>query len=311
MSSILDGVDLRTQLAGANRLELLLFRLNGRQLFGINVFKVQEVIQCPPLTKVPKAHPVVRGIANMRGKTISVMDLSKAIGGRGLHDLNEAFVIVTEYNKVIQGFLVGSVDRIINMNWEEIKSPPKGAAAAGYMTAVTQVDNELVEIIDVEKVMKEVLGDDEIVNPDLIVSRSGDIEQHVLVVDDSAVARRQVTHVLDQLGVGYTECVNGREGLQQLESWIAEGRDLKNWLAAVISDIEMPMMDGYSLTTAVRNSPTLKDLFVILHTSMSGGFNKGMVSKVGANLFLSKYDANELAKAVQQRLIEHGEEVSR
>ena len=308
MSSILDGVDLRTQLAGANRLELLLFRLHGRQLFGINVFKVQEVIQCPPLTRVPKAHSVVRGIANMRGKTITVIDLSRAIGGPGLRDYDNAFVIVTEYNKIVQGFMVGSVDRIINMNWEEIKAPPKGAATGGYMTAVTQVDDQLVEIIDVEKVMKEVLGDDETVNPDVLVDRREDIEQHILVVDDSSVARRQVTHVLDQLGVSHTECANGKEALDQIRAWVAEGRDLKRWLAMVISDIEMPMMDGYSLASAIRNEASLQDLYVILHTSLSGVFNQSMVSKVGANRFLSKYDANELAKVVQERLIEHADE---
>ncbi len=308
MSSILDGVDLRTQLAGANRLELLLFRLTGKQLFGINVFKVQEVIQCPPLTKMPKASPVVRGIANMRGKTLSVMDLSMAIGGPPLGDVSAGFVIVTEYNSAIQGFLVSSVDRIINMNWQEIKPPPKGAAASSYMTAVTEVDKELVEIIDVEKVLAELLGTDELVNPDLIGDNQGDFEQHVLVVDDSVVARRQVTHVLQQLGVNYTECSNGREGLEQLRAWRDEGKNLKSWLALVISDIEMPSMDGYSLSATIRKEPGMEDLYIIMHTSMSGVFNESMVAKVGANQFLSKYDPNELAKAIQARLEAHREE---
>lgn len=305
MSSILDGVDLRTQLAGANRLELLLFRLHGRQLFGINVFKVQEVIQCPPLTKVPRANPVVRGIANMRGKTISVMDLALAIGSRPLPDIKDRFVIVTEYNKAIQGFLVGSVDRIVNMNWEEIKPPPKGAAASSYMTAVTQVDGELVEIIDVEKVMAEVLGKDETVDKSLLADTSETSGQHVLVVDDSLVARHQITRVLEQLGVSYTECQNGRDGLNQLRAWIDEGQEMDRWLAMVISDIEMPIMDGYSLTAAIRKEPGCENLYVILHTSMSGGFNESMTSKVGANKFLSKYDPNQLAKAVTERLRAH------
>ncbi|MCW8950137.1 MAG: chemotaxis protein CheW, partial [Sedimenticola sp.] len=99
MAGILDGVDQRTKLAGHNRLELLLFRLAGRQRFGINVFKVQEVIQCPPLTQLPGSHPVVRGIANMRGKTITVMDLSQSIGGPPLDNIEGRFVIITEYNR--------------------------------------------------------------------------------------------------------------------------------------------------------------------------------------------------------------------
>ena len=126
MAGILDGVDMRTKLAGHNRLELLLFRLGGRQRFGINVFKVQEVIQCPTLTSVPQSHPVVLGIASMRGKTIPIMDLSRAIGAAPVADHRDKFVIVTEYNRNVQGFLVDSVDRIVNMNWGDILPPPKG-----------------------------------------------------------------------------------------------------------------------------------------------------------------------------------------
>lgn len=305
MSSILDGVDQRTQLAGTNRLELLLFRLHGRQLFAINVFKVQEVIQCPPLTKIPKANSVVRGIANMRGKTISVMDLSMAIGGPPLEDTSNRFVIVTEYNKVVQGFLVGTVDRIVNINWEAIKPPPRGASASSYMTAVTEVDKQLVEIIDVEKVMAEIMGTRETVNPSLLQDIHDTSGQHVLVVDDSRVARHQVTTVLEQLGVSYTECNNGREGLDQVRAWIKEGRDLQPWLAMVIIDIEMPFMDGYALTAAIRKERGCENLFVIMHSSLSGVFNESMTSKVGASRFLPKYDPDLLAETIKERLAAH------
>ncbi len=149
MAGILGGVDLRTQLAGHNRLELLLFRLGGRQCYGINVFKVQEVIHCPPLTRGPQVHPVVKGITNMRGNTITIMDLSMAIGGPPLEDYEHKFTIITEYNRCVQGFLVDSVDRIINMNWQDILPPPRGAAEETYMTAVTQTGDELIGIIDV------------------------------------------------------------------------------------------------------------------------------------------------------------------
>lgn len=308
MSSILDGVDQRTQLAGTNRLELLLFRLHGRQLFAINVFKVQEVIQCPPLTRIPKANSVVRGIANMRGKTISVMDLSMAIGGPPLEDTSNRFVIVTEYNKVVQGFLVGTVDRIVNINWEAIKPPPKGASASSYMTAVTEVDKQLVEIIDVEKVMAEIMGTRESVDPKLLADIHDTSGQHVLVVDDSRVARHQVTTVLEQLGVAYTECNNGREGLEQVRAWIKEGRELSSWLAMVITDIEMPFMDGYALTAAIRKEHGCENLFVIMHSSLSGVFNESMTSKVGASRFLPKYDPDLLARTIKERLVEHRKE---
>ncbi|MGD0960142.1 MAG: chemotaxis protein CheW, partial [Methylomonas sp.] len=161
MASVLDGVDQRTKLAGHNRFELLLFRLAKRQRFGINVFKVQEVIQCPPLTQIPNSHYVIRGVAHLRGKTIPVLDLSMAIGMQPLaHDVS-SYVIVTEYNRSVQGFLVGSVDRIINIGWEQVRPPPTGTGKSSYLTAVTEIDGELIEVIDVEKVMKEVIGGQE------------------------------------------------------------------------------------------------------------------------------------------------------
>ena len=308
MAGILDGVDMRTRLAGHNRLELLLFRLGGRQRFGINVFKVQEVIQCPPLTTVPQSHPVVLGIANMRGKTIAIIDLSRAIGAAQVGDHRDKFVIVTEYNRKVQGFLVDSVDRIVNMNWEEILPPPKGAAHGTYMTAVTQVDDELVEIIDVEKVLKEVIGGQEDVSEGVIQQRHNDIPQHVLLADDSSVARNQVTRVLKQMGVEYTTASDGKQALDQLKAWLDEGRDVENWLALVISDVEMPRMDGYSLTKAIREHPQLSHLHVILHTSLSGVFNKSMVQKVGANDFLPKWEPDTLAMIVQEHLRQHAQE---
>jgi two-component system chemotaxis response regulator CheV len=308
MAGILDGVDMRTKLAGHNRLELLLFRLGGRQRFGINVFKVQEVIQCPQLTEVPHSHPVVLGIANMRGKTISILDLSRAIGASPVDDHREKFVIVTEYNRKVQGFLVDSVDRIVNMNWEEILPPPKGAQDGTYMTAVTQVDEELVEIIDVEKVLSEVVGGQDDVSDGVIVGRHEELPQHVLLADDSSVARGQVTRVLAQLGVEFTTANDGMQALDQLKGWLEEGKDVENWLALVISDVEMPRMDGYSLTKTIREHPRLSHLHVILHTSLSGVFNKTMVQKVGANDFLPKWEPDTLAMMVQEHLQQHAEE---
>jgi two-component system chemotaxis response regulator CheV len=161
MAGILDGVDQRTQLAGHNRFELLLFKLVGRQRFGINVFKVQEVIQCPELIQIPKSHAVICGVAHLRGKTIPVLDLSMSIAMPPLKRGAGSYVIVTEYNRSIQGFLVGTVDRIINIGWDQVKAPPSGAGKDNYLTAVAEVDGELIEVIDVEKVMNEVIGGQE------------------------------------------------------------------------------------------------------------------------------------------------------
>ncbi|WP_255210560.1 chemotaxis protein CheV [Methylogaea oryzae] len=294
-------------MAGHNRLELLLFKLGTRQRYGINVFKVQEVIQCPNLTQIPRSNSVICGIAHLRGKTIPVMDLSMAIGARPMTrgGVDAGYVIITEYNRSVQGFLVSAVDRIVNMDWGQMKPPPKGTDKESYLTAVTQLDNELVEIIDVEKVMKEVIGASEQISDGVIDDTSANAGQHVLVVDDSSVARNQVKRVLDALKVECTLAKDGQDALETLERWIAEGKSLPEFLSMVISDVEMPRMDGYTLTTNIRKDPRMKDLHVILHTSLSGVFNQAMVEKVGANKFLAKYMPDELAALVQHRLIEH------
>ncbi|BCX88652.1 two-component system, chemotaxis family, chemotaxis protein CheV [Methylomarinovum tepidoasis] len=305
MSSILAGVDQRTQLAGHNRLELLLFRLQGPQRFGINVFKVKEVISCPPLTQVPEAHPVMCGMAHLRGQTVPILDLSKGIGGPALPRDGSGYVIVSEYNRSVQGFLVHEVDRIINMGWDQIKPPPRGTGKDSYLTAVTEFEDELIEVIDVEKIMKEIIGGDEEVSEGIIDSEVVDNEHHILVVDDSMVARNQIKRVLDQLGVESTLARDGQDAYEKLSAWIEEGKDLNDFLSMVISDVEMPKMDGYTLTTKMREHPQMKGLYILLHTSLSGVFNEAMVKKVGADRFLAKFSPDELATAVQERLREY------
>lgn len=127
MAGVLDSVNQRTQLVGQNRLELLLFRLDGEQLYGINVFKVREVLQCPRLTIMPKCGRVVRGVASIRGSTLPILDLSLATGKSALMNLENSFAVITEYNNRTLGFLVSSVERIVNLNWEAILPPPRGA----------------------------------------------------------------------------------------------------------------------------------------------------------------------------------------
>lgn len=302
MAGILDGVDKRTQLVGENRLELLLFRLSGPQVYGINVFKVQEVIRCPALTHVPNSNSVVKGIANMRGRTIPVLDLSLALKGPPTQATEESFVIIADYNRTTQGFLVDGVERIVNMNWEEILAPPKGSGANSYMTAVTRVDDKLVEIIDVEKVLSEVVGVTEKISDEIIDESEVEAGVNILVADDSSVARRQIKRTLDQLGIDSTLVNDGQEAIDVLRDWADEDPDIAKHLTMVISDVEMPNMDGYTLTTEIRKDPRLKDLFVILHTSLSGVFNQSMVEKVGANKFIPKFNADELANAVLESI---------
>lgn len=305
MAGVLEGVDQRTKLAGHNRFELLLFKLIKRQRFGINVFKVQEVIQCPPLTQIPNSHSVIRGVAHLRGKTIPVLDLAMAIGMRPLTKEEGGYVIVTEYNRSIQGFLVGSVDRIINIGWEQVKAPPTGAGRESYLTAVTEVDGELIEVIDVEKVMKEVIGGPEQAAEEIIDSEVMGKSDRVLIVDDSSVARNQIKRVCEQIGLEYTLLKDGLEAWEHLSQLVAEGVKIQDYYAMIISDVEMPRMDGYTLATKIKADPAMRDIYLILHTSLSGVFNTAMVQKVGANEFLAKFDPDSLLVSIQKQLKLH------
>lgn len=305
MADLLENVNRRTQLAGHNRAELLLFRLSGDQLFGINVFKVTEVTLCPPLARVPNSHAVVRGIAQLRGKIIPMLDLAHAVGDDPVADVSACYAIITEYNRHTQGFLVSGVDRIVNILWEDMSPPPPGSALNSYLTAVTRVDDQLVQIIDVEKVMAEVHDQNLEITDQAREENQSREKRPILVVDDSSVARGQIQRTLEQIGLHSVHANNGREALDLLEKWAAEG-PLAERISMVISDIEMPEMDGYTLTTEIRRNPALTKLYVLLHTSLSGVFNSALVDKVGANRFIAKFNPDDLAAAISKALAEVG-----
>ncbi|MFL1452981.1 chemotaxis protein CheV [Marinobacter sp. GN3S48] len=304
MAGVLDSVNQRTQLVGQNRLELLLFRLRGRQMYGINVFKVKEVLQCPKLSSIPKSRSVVRGVAHIRGETIPVIDLAMAIGHPGVprEELANSFVIITEYNRKTQGFMVTGVDQIVNMNWEDILPPPKGAGNDVYLTSVTKMDDKLVEIIDVEKILAEVSPLREDVTEELLTRSAQRVQAHlpVLVADDSSVARRQIERCLTAIGMEVITRDDGKQAFDYLKEITADGTKASDHLSLIISDVEMPEMDGYTLATRCKNDPALRDTFIMLHTSLSGVLDSAMVQKVGADEFMAKFSADELAEKVME-----------
>ena len=301
---LLNRIDQRTRLAGHNRLALLLFRLGGRQLFGVNVFKVQEVLRRPDLFQVPGLPLQFSGVADVRGRSVPVLDLGLAIGHPEREtqaDKAPGYLVVTEFNRSVQGFLVSGVERIVNIAVEDIHPPPELGAETSYLTAVTRFQGELIQVIDVESVLADIAQTrvEAQIDPSLALTGS---QLQVLVVDDSRVARQQIRSVLDQLGVGATLLSDGRQALDHLLQIHAAGENPADRYAMVISDIEMPAMDGYTLTTEIRRHPGLAGLYVLLHTSLSGVFNNAMVERVGANAFVAKYSPHELADYVLARL---------
>lgn len=308
MSTIMDSVNQRTQLVGENRLELLLFSLSSMQTFAINVFKVQEVVSLPRLSALPGSHPSVVGVVNMRGNTIPVINLPQAIGMRPLEINDKCNLIITEYNRTIQAFLVGQIDQIVNTTWESIQPPPRTAGRGHYLTAITQIEreerNSIVEIIDVEKVLAEIISYDTTISEDVL---DEEIATHlhgkkVLIVDDSSTARNLVNQTLSSVGIEVIEAYDGLKALELLKGWADEGKVVTDEILMMITDAEMPEMDGYKLTFEIRNDPRMKDLFIALNTSLSGSFNDAMVEKVGCDRFISKFQPDKLVEVVQDRM---------
>ncbi len=312
MSSFLKGVDQRTSLAGMNRMELLLFRIHGPQLFGINVFKVREVIQTPPISPVPKADDRIVGVSDIRGQTMPMIDLAKSLDMEPipLETVENTLTIVTEFNRTIQGFLVEEVDRIVHMKWEDIMPPPETFHNVNYLTGVTRVNDEIVEIVDVEKVLAEIAGIDNEIQPEFlekVKDKTKGLDMMAVIADDSSVARNQLKGILEKLGIQVKMAMNGREAWEMLRKM---ADDYEKGYAAkpserilmVISDIEMPEMDGYTLASNIRKDPRLADLYVLLSSSLSGGFNESLTAKVGADKFISKWQPDVLAQIVVDRI---------
>ena len=308
MSGVLASVDKRTQLVGENRLELLLFYLHSRHLFALNVFKVKEVVKLPQISKIPHAHPKVSGVVNIRGESIPVIDLRRAINMPEAKHIEDTNLVITEYNRTVQGFLIGKVDQIINMTWSDIMPPPTAIGKNHYLTALTKVkrdgQEQLVEIIDVEKVLAEIVEyevqiSEDILDKSIVNEFAG---RKILHADDSPTARKQVSDTLSQLGIEIIPARNGLEALEMLKGWADQGKDVDKELLMVITDAEMPAMDGYRLTHEIRNDSRMKNLHIVLNTSLSGSFNQALVEKVGCNAFLSKFQPILLVEEVQARL---------
>ncbi len=308
MSGILASVDQRTKLVGENRLELLLFQLNSSQIFAMNVFKVREVIPVPKMIQMPGSHHNLCGVASLRGLSVPIVNLCRAINMPKTPLGQNRNVIITEYNRTVQGFLIGPVLSINNLSWAEILPPPNSAGKNNYLTAFTQIQHEgekrIVEIIDVEKVLAEIVSYDTHVSEEILDDEVNAHlrDQTVLVVDDSSTARQQIRESLSHVGINVIERQDGLQALKLLKQWADSGKKVTDEILMMFTDAEMPEMDGYMLTAEVRDDPRMSDLFITLNTSLSGNFNEAMVEKVGCNRFISKFQPDLLVKCAQDRM---------
>ncbi|HEY2624115.1 MAG TPA: chemotaxis protein [Dyella sp.] len=294
----MDKVEQQTRLAGHNRVAMLLFRLGDAQLFGINVFKVREVMRRVPMERMPDAHALVAGSCDYRGQTIPVIDLARALGYPSLREDSSAHLMVTEFSRSIQGFLVADMQRLVHCEGESLAAPAPALGFGTRVNAVTRVDGALVAVVDVEHVLASLNATPtELSAPMQRMARVHDLQpRRVMVVDDSLVARQQLVGLFRQMDVECVVAQDGREALDRLQE-LADAPEGEG-VTLVVSDIEMPRMDGYALTRAIRETPALRPLKVVLHSSISGLFNESMVREVNADRFVAKFQPDVLAQAV-------------
>ncbi|MDY0072238.1 MAG: chemotaxis protein [Thauera sp.] len=316
MSNLLKNIDARARLAGTNKLEILLFtlgtdqRTGRRETFGINVFKVREVMRTPTITAAPEMPAAVEGMVSLRGALVPVVDLARYIG-IGAETPRE-IMIVTEYNGRTQGFLVEAVDTILRLDWSQMRVPPEMLTAnmGGLVTAVTELPGEkLVMMLDVEKVLSETSRyDDELMFKDISEMPEGEAHT-VYFADDSSVARRQIQQTLDAMGVRYVVGVNGRQLWDELKRAAAHaeatGRQVKDLVSLVLTDVEMPEMDGYILTKRVKSDRRFAGIPVIMHSSLSGDSNQQLGLSVGVDEYVPKFEPQRLAQTLG-RLLKDG-----
>lgn len=300
--NLLDSVDARTRLAGSNKMEILLFSLGTREIFGINVFKVREVGRTPRITKTPNMPRGVEGLISLRGNVIPVLSLAPFLQLDGVPPGLGKTMMVAEYSKRTLGFLVHEVDRIIRVDWERVKAPESVLSANhGLITAVIELEGGgLVSILDVEQILSNAFGEAMIV--DILPARV-DPDTSVFFVDDSIVARRKISEVLDKLGVRHKHATNGMEAWTRLQGIAAHsqqmGRNIRDDIRLILVDAEMPEMDGYVLTKNIKSDPRFEGVPVVMHSSLSSEANRAMGKSVGVDAYVAKFDAEALADTLR------------
>jgi len=313
MSELLKNIDARTKLAGTNKLEILMFTLGqdkrtGREeTFGINVFKVREVMRIPPITRAPEMPDAVEGMVSLRGSLVPVIDLAKYAGIQTEEKAD--IMIVTEYNGHTQGFLVKAVDNILRLDWSAMRVPPAMLVAemGGLVTAITELkDGRLVMMMDVEKVLSETSrfdADDMIIKSVKAINRP---DRTVFYADDSSVARHQIQRTLDAMGVKSIAAINGRQAWTELSKMAdyadASHTPMKDLIQVILTDVEMPEMDGYMLTRKIKADKRFSGIPVLMHSSLSSSSNQQLGKTVGVDEYVPKFEPQKLAQTLTRLL---------
>jgi len=316
-TTVQNEVDERTNLTSSNKLELLLFRLgesaqsDRRELFGINVFKVREIIVTPSITAIAGSTPHMLGVTNIRGQLMPVIDLASAVGCVPKNGLK--IVLVTEYARSTQAFAVEEVDEIVRLDWSQVLSAEGSTSASGLITSIARLDGDvhdtrLAQVLDVEQILRTVMPPPaEDAKADVIDVKvqlpAGSV---ILAADDSMLARSLIEHGLDEMGAAHVMTKSGKEAWERLEAIAkaaeAEGKTAADKVALVLTDLEMPEMDGFTLTRKIKADPRFRSIPVVIHSSLTGTTNEGHTKRVGADAYVGKFVAKELAETIARML---------
>ena len=297
----------RANTSSNSMFELLLFRLgepNGttkHELFGINVFKVREIMVMPDITNMVNAGPNVMGIANVRGQLIPVVNLPQIVGctpSKGL-----GILLVTEFARTTQAFAVEEVVEIVRLDWKQALSAE--GTGGGLVTSLARLDGDkegsrLAQVLDVEQVLRDVFPDQHHTFREDTVMPKGSIPPGsvILAADDSAVARMMIEQALKAMNIAVIMTRSGKEAWEKLVSMqaqaAAQGVPIRDKVALVLTDLEMPEMDGFTLTRNIKDDPRFSGIPVMIHSSLSGTATENHAKSAGADAYVAKFVAEEL-----------------
>jgi len=304
---------------GSNEMELVDFRILKQEqtgvyegIYGINVSKVREIIRVPALTELPGTPEFIEGIFDLRDVVIPVVNLAKWMGITPPEDLGNSRVIITEFNNVLIGFIVHEAKRIRRINWGDIEPATfisgSGALDANKITGVTKIEGDnVLLILDLESVVQD-LG---LYEPDVdnIPKELETFSGLALVLDDSATARKIVKEALMKMGFSVVEAMDGEEGLKKLDDLYENyGDTISETLKIIISDVEMPKMDGFHFAANVKEDGRFKNIPIVFNSSISDHFSEGRGIEAGGEAYLVKFEAssfyNEVARVVRAHMKE-------
>jgi two-component system chemotaxis response regulator CheV len=311
--SSMRDIDERTNLASNSMFELLLFRCgeapgtDRRELFGINVFKVREILVMPEITAMVNSPPSVMGVANIRGQMISVINLPLIVGCNPTKGLG--ILLVTEFARTTQAFAVEEVNEIVRLEWKNVLSAE--GRGGGLVTSIARLDGNaentrLAQVLDVEQILRDVFPEQHNANTEVSAKLHLPPGTVILAADDSAVARMMIEQGLKAMDVPYVMTKSGLEAWNKLNALAAQaqaqGQTIKDKVALVLTDLEMPEMDGFTLTRNIKQDSRFASIPVVIHSSLTGATNEDHVKKVGADGYVAKFVAEELAQTIRKVL---------